>query len=106
MFDTAAIAPCLSDVEWKTVAIALADAYQPRCTPRAETGWSAKLRRLYSSLTGNRPLTTLANPRLESLRGFVERTRRTGRIAEQFVPSLLEQGFSRSQVDAIVLLAA
>ena len=106
MFDNTAIAPSLSDVEWKTVAIALADAFQPRRATQLEGGWSGKLCRLYVGVTGNRPLTTLPNPRLEALRGFVERTRRTGHIAEQFVPSLIAQGFSRPQVEAIALLAA
>jgi hypothetical protein len=99
--------PSLNHTEWLAVAVAINDAakdYWIWTPPR--TGVGAKLRELYTHLTGNAPLPRLANPRLDILHRFVNETRRHRRIAEPLVPDMIAQGFNRAQVEAIALLSS
>ncbi|MBU3077936.1 hypothetical protein [Sphingomonas quercus] len=98
--------PRLTPSEWSAVSIALGDATRPGAMPAEQGTLIGALRRLYGLITGNVPPTPLSDPRLETLRRFVFATRRSQRIAEQYVPELFAHGFSRAQVEAIALLSA
>jgi len=98
--------PSLNNLEWNTVTLALKDAERGAWVEIEGDGFRARLGRFYARLTGNAPVSPLADPRLDTLRRFVDATRRTRRVAEQFVPAMIAQGFNRAQVDAIALLSA
>jgi hypothetical protein len=99
--------PKLNREEWLVVRLALREADQGRPVAPARPGsLRARWQRLSRFMTGAKPVPGFANPRLELLRRFVVATRRNGGIAEQFVPELLSEGFSRVEVEAIALLAA
>ena len=99
--------PSLNPEEWAVVRLALREAEQAfRAAPAEPGSLRAKWQRLVSVMTGIEPPHGLANPRLETLRRFILTTRRTRRIAEQFVPDLLSEGYNSAEVEAIALLAA
>jgi hypothetical protein len=100
------ILPALDPIEWNTVAIALQDADRSAWFAPEQGSLRSKFGRLYTRLTGNAPARPLADPRLDTLRRFVDATRRTRRVAEQLVPAMIAQGFNRAQVDAIAMLSA
>jgi hypothetical protein len=95
--------PDLSRAEWRAVAIALNDAERSPCAPARRSG---RMSRFWTALTGNEPPRPLADPRLETLRGYVCAVRRRARRAEAYVPDLFALGFNRAQLDAIAILAA
>ena len=95
--------PDLSRAEWRAVAIALNDAEHSACAVMRRPG---RMSRLWTALTGNEPPRPLADPRLETLRGYVCAVRRQARRAEAYIPDLLSLGFNRAQLDAIALLSA
>ncbi|NIJ08056.1 hypothetical protein FHS31_001666 [Sphingomonas vulcanisoli] len=94
--------PTLSRSEWHAVSIALNDAAASGCSGAGQ----GLLGRLYTAVTGNQPPRPLADARLEMVRRFVCATRRHNPAANDLVPALEAQGFSRAQLDAIALLAA
>jgi len=96
--------PKLSPVEWHAIAIALRDADASTLCPssKASSHWN----RVVDFLLARRRPMPLADPRLEALRQFVCATRRRRDVADDMVPSMLEQGYSRSQIEAIALLSA
>jgi hypothetical protein len=99
--------PNLNSAEWSVVSLALREAERRGCSaPPAPGSLRAKLERVWTIVTGIELPHRLADPRLEQLRRFVLATRKTRRIAEQFVPALLSQGYNRAELDAIALLAA
>lgn len=96
--------PRLSRIEWQAVAVGLKDAARCGCgRPPAPRSLGRRLSRL---LTGIEAPTPLADPRLEAVRNFVCATQRQRRPAEEYAPALLEQGFSRAQIEALALLSA
>ena len=95
-------APTLSRNEWHAVSIALNDAASAGCAAVS----NSLLGRIYTALTGNEPRRPLADERLETIRRFVCATRRHSAAANDLVPELEAQGFSRAQLEAIALLAA
>lgn len=98
--------PHLSRLEWAAVAAALIDADKPYGAPPPRPGsLRAHVERVFGALTGVRRPAPLANPRLETVRRFVLATRRHRRAPAELVPSLLEYGFSKAQVDALALLS-
>ena len=94
--------PELSPSEWRAVSIALADADRIGCP----AGNSGLFGRLYSAMTGNRPATPLADPRLEAVRRFVCDTHRQRRLSQAYAPALAEHGFNGRQIEALAMLAA
>ncbi len=98
--------PSLNSIEWNTVTLALKDAERGVWLQTESNTLRARVGRFYTRLTGNVPARPLADPRLDTLRRFVDATRRTRRVAEQLVPAMIAQGFNRAQVDAIALLSA
>ena len=98
--------PSLNNTEWNTVTLALKDAERGAWIEIEGNGFRARFGRFYAHLTGNAPVRPLADPRLDTLRRFVDATRRTRKLAEQFVPAMMAQGFNRAEVDAIALLTA
>lgn len=94
--------PTLSRSEWHAVSIALKDAAALGCSA-AKPGIFGKL---YTVLTGNERRRPLADQRLEAIRQYVCATRRHHPVANDLVPALEAQGFSRAQLDAIAMLAA
>ena len=94
--------PDLSPPEWRALAIALRDAAGD---PFVAHPLPAPLRRLYASLTGNRPANRLANPRLEAIRLFVSDVRRHRRINHSLCKLLESLGFNSRQIEALALLS-
>ena len=96
--------PKLNRTDWQAVSIAFNDAADCGCGDAgAKPGL---LGRFYGALTGNEPRRPLADPRLEAIRRFVCETRRSRRRADAHVPGLVEQGFTRDQIDALAFLSA
>ena len=96
--------PALSQAEWNAVAIALRD--PDRHVHTASRSAAGRFfDRVYTAFTGNSPATSLADPRLETLRRFVVGQRRN-HADERSVSEMLAQGFNRAQVQAISLIAA
>lgn len=101
--------PSLTEPEWKMVVMALNDLHRHQGMPSSQESLCGRFRRLCLYLGGGKPADSALAPgddRRATLRAFVSRTRRTQRIADQFLPSLLQQGLSRPQIDAIALLSA
>lgn len=98
--------PTLSRTEWQAVSIGLQDALKYGCAGPPELGsLKARLQRLLSLVCGIEPPRPLADPRLEALRRFVCSARRGQPIKNEHAPTLIEQGFSPLQLNAIALLA-
>lgn len=99
--------PKLSRIEWQAVSIGLQDATQCGCgdlpKPGSLRSGLSRLTRMLTGIEGPRPF---ADPRLEAVRNFVCATQRHRRPADEFAPALLDQGFSRAQIDALALLSA
>ena len=95
--------PILSQLEWKAVSDALADASNCGCGNRERPRLTS---RLYRAVTGSQGPHPLADPKLEAVRNFVCETNRTRRVAKHHVPALLNHGFNDRQVDALALLSA
>ena len=93
--------PKLSRIEWQAVSIGLQDA--AKCGCRDLPRGISRLSRMLTGVEGPRPF---ADPRLEAVRNFVCATRRHRRRADEHAPALLEQGFSRAQIEALALLSA
>ena len=99
--------PTLTDLEWQVVKVAMRDATAGHLVAPTRRGSIAdRLGRIYSFVTGIKPIAPLADPRLEALRRFVFVTRRTRVLAEAEVPGLLDLGFTRAQVVALATLAS
>lgn len=58
------------------------------------------------ALIGPAPAVPALPPRLDAVRRFACDSARMGRVAQQHLPTLAAQGFSRAQIDAIALLGA
>lgn len=98
--------PRLSRPEWAAVSLALIEADTGAGAPAPEPGsFRAHVDRAMRLFTGIERPPGLANPRLEAVRRFVCATRRRRRPAEEYVPELIAQGFSRTQIDALALLS-
>jgi hypothetical protein len=99
--------PDLSKTEWMAVSVAFQDAADCGCAiPPAPGSFRARLNKLARRLFGGEANTPLADPRLEALRRFVCTTRVKRRPVERYADNLMDQGFTRSQVDALALLSA
>ncbi|MFZ3482571.1 hypothetical protein [Sphingomonas sp. 3-13AW] len=93
----------LSQVEWQAVSAALRSASDCGRVPATRAG---PVRRIYRAVTGRTGATPSADPKLEAVRAFVCETSRQRRVAERYVPALLDHGFTSPQVAALALLSA
>lgn len=97
--------PRLSTTEWKSVSAALKDAASCGCGETDRPGSvGGIIGKAYARLTGHARPRPMLTPRQAALRGFVCTTQRTRRLAEDHIPDLIAQGFSRAQIEAIALL--
>ncbi|OHT20483.1 hypothetical protein [Edaphosphingomonas haloaromaticamans] len=94
-------APTLSKLEWQAVAIGLREVDGCGC---GSIEPPSRFRRLWTTLTGAEAVRPLADPRLEALRRFVCRLRRSGEDVEKLGQELIALGYSRNQVSAIAAL--
>jgi hypothetical protein len=90
----------LSQVEWQAVSAALWSASDCGRVP------AGPVRRIYRAVTGRKWPTPPADAKLEAVRAFVCETSRQRRVAERYVPALLDHGFTSPQVAALALLSA
>ena len=93
--------PTLSRNEWHAVSIALSDAASYSCASERQ----GLLGRIYAAVTGNEPRRPLADKKLETIRRYVCAARRHHPAANDLLPELEAQGYSRAQLDAIALLS-
>lgn len=97
-------APTLNHLEWQAVSAALEDAAQCGCREVPEPGsLKGRLLRLFPGMASAR---LPEDRRFAAIRNFVCATHRQRRRADEYVPELLEQGFSRAQIEALALLSA
>ena len=100
--------PHLSTAEWRDVRTALAAVADCGCgAPAASGSLRSRVAHAVDALVGPRKAAAAPLPdHLRPVRDFLCETGRTRRIAEQHVPALAAQGFSRAQIDALALLGA
>ncbi|WP_336963001.1 hypothetical protein [Sphingobium aquiterrae] len=99
--------PRLTDAEWDRVKSTLSAVSDCGCgTPSAKASRPSILGRAVNRLIGEaRPRPALP-PQLEAVRTFLCESGRSHSLAEQHIPTLSAQGFTRAQIEAMALLGA
>jgi hypothetical protein len=90
------------------VSLALRNAERCGCAPKKRRArFVVPPLAFFRAVTGVVPQEQpLADPRLDTLRRFVCKTRRWRRMAEDLSPELAAQGFNANQIKALGLLAS
>ena len=99
--------PALTTAEWQEVKQTLNDISACGCGDAPRSGSIRdRIGKAIDALTGQERIPVILPSRLEAVRRFTCESGRLGRVAQNHVPTLAAQGFSRAQIDAIALLGA
>ncbi|WP_336974036.1 hypothetical protein [Sphingobium aromaticiconvertens] len=99
--------PALTTAEWQEVRQALNDISTCGCTDAPRSGSIRdRIGKAIDAVTGHERVPVTLPSRLDAVRRFTCESGRLGRVAQNHVPTLAAQGFSRAQIDAIALLGA
>ena len=104
--------PRLTAAEWDRVKSALNAVSDCGCgapsakAPSVKAASRSVLGRAVNRLIGEGKPAPVLPPQLEAVRTFLCETGRSHSLAEQHVPTLSAQGFTRAQIEAMALLGA
>lgn len=100
--------PALTPAEWREVKQTLSGIADCGCPgPSRDSASRGRIGKVIDALIGSPTAATAPlPPRLDAVRRFTCDSARMGRVAQEHLPALAAQGFSRAQIDAIALLGA
>ncbi|MDX3899917.1 MAG: hypothetical protein QHC40_05330 [Sphingobium sp.] len=99
--------PALTPAEWREVKQTLSGIADCGCAGQSRAAAPrGRIGKAIDALIGPSTAAAPLPPRLDAVRRFTCDSARMGRVAQEHLPALAAQGFSRAQIDAIALLGA